>query len=71
MAALTHLSREEAQRAVRTGLVELDFEPEERPDRLLSPPLTLSVRGYGRYVLRAFEGETRRGRLRLRADRLV
>lgn len=71
VAALTHLSREEAQRAVRTGLVELDFEPEERPDRLLSPPLTLSVRGCGRYVLRAFEGETRRGRLRLRADRLV
>ena len=71
VAALTNLSREEAQRAVRTGLVEVDFEPEDRVDRILSAPATLSVRGHGRYLLRAFEGETRRGRLRLRADQLV
>jgi RNA-binding protein YlmH len=71
VAALTNLSREDAQQAVRTGLVEVDFEPEERTDCTLTPPVTVSVRGYGRYILRAFDGETKKGRLRLRADRLV
>ena len=71
VAALTNLSREEAQRAVRAGLVEVDFEPEDRVDRTLAPPATLSIRGYGRYLLRSFDGETRRGRLRMRADQLV
>lgn len=71
VAALTNLSRENAQNAVRSGLVEVDFEVEERVDRMLSAPATVSVRGCGRFVLRAFDGETRKGRLRLRADKLV
>ncbi len=71
VAALTDLSREDAQNAVRTGLVEVDFEPVEQTDCILTPPVTLSVRGFGRYVLRAFDGETRKGRIRLRADRLI
>ena len=60
-----------AQSAVRTGLVEVDFEVEERTDLILVPPATVSVRGYGRFILRSFDGQTRKGRLRLRADRLV
>lgn len=71
VAALTNLSREEAQNAVRGGLVDVDFETEERVDHVLVAPATVSVRGYGRYVLRAFDGETKKGRLRLRADQLV
>lgn len=71
VAALTNLSREAAQNAIRTGLVEVDFEIEERADLPLSPPTTLSVRGYGRFILRSFDGETRKGRLRLRADQLI
>lgn len=71
VAALTNLSREDAQQAVRTGLVEVDFELEERTDRILTPPATVSVRGHGRFILRTFDGETRKGRLRLRADKLV
>ena len=71
VAALTNLSREAAQNAIRTGLVEVDFEPEERTDFSLIPPITLSVRGYGRFVLRSFDGETRKGRLRMRADQLI
>ena len=71
VAALTNLSREDAQNAVRGGLVEVDFEGEERVDRILTPPATVSVRGFGRYVLRSFDGETKKGRLRLRADQLV
>ena len=71
VAALCNLSREAAQGAVRSGLVEVDFEPEERVDTVLEPPITVSVRGYGRFVLRSFDGETKKGRLRLRADQLV
>lgn len=71
VAALTNLSRDDAQSAVRSGLVEVDFECEERTDRILTPPATVSVRGHGRFILRSFDGETRKGRLRLRADQLV
>ena len=71
VAALTNLSREAAQSAVRSGSVEVEFEPEERVDRILTPPAVISVRGHGRFVLRSFDGETRKGRLRMRADKLV
>ena len=71
VAALTNLSREDAQGLVRGGMVDLDFETEERVDKLLVAPATLSVRGYGRYILRAFDGETKKGRLRMRADQLI
>jgi len=71
VAALTNQSREAAQRAVRSGLVEVDFEPEERVDLFLEPPVWISVRGFGRYRLRSFDGETKKGRLRMRAERLV
>ncbi len=71
VAALTNLSREDAQGAIRSGLVEVDFEPCERTDLMLTPPTTLSVRGYGRFILRAFDGETRKNRLRMVADKLV
>jgi len=71
VAALCNLSREAAQNAVRSGLVEVDFEPEERVDIVLTPPITVSVRGHGRFILRSFDGETRKGRLRLRADQLI
>ncbi len=71
VAALANLSRADAQAAIRAGLVELDFEPEDRTDHILTPPATISIRGTGRFILRSFDGETRKGRLRLRADLLV
>ena len=71
VAALTNQSREAAQRAVRGGLVEVNFEPIERTDLVLEAPAWISVRGFGRYRLRAFDGETKKGRLRMKADRLI
>ena len=71
VAALTNLSREDAQNAVRSGTVEVDFEPTERTDLLLSPPATISIRGHGRFILRSFDGETKKGRLRMVADKLI
>ncbi len=71
VAALCKVSREEAQRLVRTGLVTVAYEVEENTAKVLEPPVAIAVRGYGKYILRAFDGETRKGRLRLRADQLV
>ncbi len=71
VAALTNLAREKAQSLVRSGLCELDYTPEERCDREIIPPCTVSVRGYGKYDILAFDGETRRGRLRLVARKYV
>ena len=71
VAALCNLSREAAQSAIRSGTVEVEFETEERVDFVLTPPATISVRGYGRFILRSFDGETRKGRMRLRADQLI
>lgn len=71
VAALTNLSRQDAQEAVRAGLVELDFEEEDRVDVILTPPATISIRGYGRFRLRSFDGETKKGRLRLFAEQYV
>ena len=71
VAALCNLSRENAQTLIRNDSVDVDFEPASRVDLNVSAPATLSIRGYGRFILRAYDGETRKGRLRLRADKLV
>ena len=71
VAALASRSREAAQDLVRSGLVEVDFQPELRPDRLLTPPVVLSIRSVGRFRLLPFAGETRKGRLRLLAQKYL
>ena len=69
--ALVNVSREKAQSLIRGGLVEVDYEPEQRPDARLSPPSILSVRGYGKFRLLALGDLTRKGRLRLSAEQFV
>ncbi len=71
IASLCNLSRDAAQTLIRQGMVEVDYEPAERTDLSLEPPAVLSVRGYGRFILRAFEGSTRKGRLRMKAEQLI
>lgn len=71
VAALANLSREKAQAAVRTGLVDLNYETALDCDTPVPPPCVLSIRGVGKFVVRAFDGETRKGRLRLRADKYI
>ncbi len=71
VAALCNLSREKAQSAIRQGLCELDYEPATDCDRPVAPPATLTVRGYGKFLVEAFDGETRKGRMRLVAGKYV
>ena len=71
VAALANLSRDKAQTTVRSGLVELDYETVTDCDMTLTAPAVLSIRGVGKFRINAFDGVTRRGRVRLLADRYV
>lgn len=71
VAALCSLSREKASVAVRSGLVEVEYETEDAPDRVIVPPCVMSVRGYGKFVINSLSEHTRKGRIRLDADKYV
>ncbi len=71
VAALCSLSREKARAVVVSELVEVDFALEARPDRQISAPCTVSVRGYGRFKVNSVSEPTRKGRLRLDADKYL
>ena len=68
VSALCKLSREKARDAVLDGMVEINFESEDRPDRTVTVPSLISVRGCGRYRILALSEVTRKGRLRLEAE---
>ncbi len=69
VAALTNLSREKAQVAVRSGLVDLNYETVDACDTTVEPPCVLSVRGVGKFSVLSFDGETKKGRMRLVAEK--
>ena len=71
VASLCSLSREKARAAVVSELVEVDFAVEARPDRQISAPCTVSVRGYGRFRVNSVSDKTRKGRIRLDADKYL
>lgn len=71
VAALCNLSRERAQALFAQGAVELDYEPLEKYDREVSEGATLTVRGHGKFVIRALSDQTKKGRIRLLADRYI
>lgn len=71
VAALCNLSREKAQMAVKSGLVELDYEAVEDCSATVDAPAVISVRGYGKFAVHAFDGTTRKGRIRLSAGKYV
>lgn len=69
IAAGLKLSRSEAQRLIEGGLVKRCHIIALRGDIHLQEGDLLSVRGYGRMRVLAFEGQTRRGRLAVRLFR--
>ena len=71
VAALANLSREAAQSAIREGLVEWNYEIEQRPDHTVQAPCILSVRGVGKFALRQLGQPTKKGRIRLIADQYI
>ncbi len=71
VAALANLSREQAQQAIRDGRVELDYRQEERVDQSVSTPATVSVRGVGKFRVLSLSTPTKKGRLRLSAEKYI
>jgi RNA-binding protein YlmH len=71
VAALCNLSREQAKMQVLAEACEVDYESEIRPDKELSAPCLISVRGYGKFRLLQIGGLTKKGRLRLSAQRFL
>lgn len=71
VAALGNLSRDKAQTAVSSGLVELNYEVCEACDAMVESPCILSIRGIGKFEVIAIGGETRKGRLRLAAEKYI
>ena len=71
VAALCGLSREKARQTVCSGLVELNFESEDRPDRTVPSSSVLSVRGFGKYRVLSVEDRTKKGRFRLSAEKYL
>ena len=62
LAAGYNLSRAEAQRLIRSGLVKLNHVVETHTDARLSEGDLISARGFGRLRVLEFPGMTRRGR---------
>lgn len=71
VAAVCNLSREKAREAVVDGKVELDYELEEHPDRVVTPPCLVSVRGYGKFRILSLGDKTKKGRYRLQAEKFL
>lgn len=72
VAAAYDLSREEAAKAIRAGLVKVDHRPEDRTDHQIIEGALLSLRGRGRVRLIDASGRTRRsGRIKLEMERTL
>jgi RNA-binding protein YlmH len=71
VAALCSLSREKARVAVVNGLLEVEHECCEQPDRTITAPCVVSVRGYGKFRINSLADKTKKGRLRLDADKYI
>ena len=69
--ALARLSREKAQTLIKSGMCQVDYCEETRLDVEIKPPCNVTVRGFGKYNVLRFDGETKRHRLRLVAQKYV
>ena len=68
---LTNRPREQAQSLVKSGAVTLDYEEICDTDKRISAPALVSVRGYGKFRVLDNGSETRRGRLRVKAQKFI
>ena len=70
-AALCGLSREKAQMLIRAGECTVDYEMCDRCDKIIEPPCVLSLRGYGKFRVDDVSTQTKKGRLRLLAQKYI
>jgi RNA-binding protein YlmH len=71
VSALCGISREKEREAVVSGLVEFEFESEDRPDKIINAPSVISVRGVGKFKIVSLSDKTKKGRYRLEAEKYI
>ncbi len=71
VASIANLSRGDAKELCLGGLVEINYVTVTEADERLSPGDKISVRGYGKYIIDAFTGETRSGRARISVRKYI
>lgn len=71
VAALCNLSRDKAQSAIKSGLCTLDYMPVGECAAEVCSESVISVRGYGKYIIRDISQSTKKGRIRLVADKYI
>lgn len=70
-AALAGLSREKAQMLIRAGECTVDYEPCDKCDKIIEPPCVISLRGYGKFRVDDVSTQTKKGRLRMLAQKYI
>lgn len=71
VASLCSLSREKARACVESELVQVDYRTCNRPDKDVCAPCIISVRGYGKFRISSLSEKTKKGRIRLSADKYL
>ena len=71
VASLCNLSRDKAQSAIKSGLCTLDYMPIEECSVDVGEGSVISVRGYGKFIVRSISDPTKKGRIRLLADKYI
>lgn len=71
ISALVRCSRERAKELIVSGMAEVNYEAVIKPDAVLEVGDIVSVRGAGKFVISGIDGVTRRGRMRLTAERYI
>ncbi len=69
VSALCTLSREKAQETIRAGLCTHNYSECEKTDLDVNENDVISVRGHGKFIIRSLSGTTKKGRIRLIADK--
>mgnify|MGYP001347472213 CR=1 FL=1 len=63
------LSRAKALQPIQAGHCKLNWKPETNPAKELREGDVVSLKGYGRFKILAVEGETKKGRIRVKAGK--
>ena len=69
--AFCSLSREKAKQTVEAGMVEIDYEIEQKADRTVLQGNIISIRGYGKFRVVSLNDKTKKGRYRLVGEKYL
>ena len=71
VAAIFNLSREKAQNLIKGGFVEHNYETAGKTDTRVEQGDIISTRGFGKFIIRDISQATKKGRIRLLADKYI